>query len=129
MTAAGTFDEQLIEDGRRPEDGIPVDLAIDSVVLEPLQGQVADRFNVEARCGSMEWVSGVDRDVSGCEQVRDSDAPRVDYNRFFVDDGGTPDERADDTLALGTLGTQTDESNRPQGVNREVLFTRRLGTL
>ena len=61
--------------------------------------------------------------------MRDSDAPRTDYNRFFVEDGGTPEARADDRLALGTLGAQTDESNRPQGVNLEVLFTRRPGSL
>ena len=129
VTATGTFVEQLIEDGRRPEDGIPVDLGVRQVILEPLQGPVADRFNAEAWCGSAQWVSGVERDVGGCDRVRDSDAPRTDYNRFFVDDNGTPDERGDDTLALGTLGTQTDESNRPQGVNREVLFTRRPGSL
>ena len=141
VTATGTFSEQLIEDGRRPEDGIPVDLKVDSVVLEPLQGPVADSFNGDfggagPRCGITNWVVGVDQQVSGsdanpsgCDQVRDSFAPRTDYNRFFVDDGGTPDERADDTLALGTLGSQTDESNRPQGVNREVLFTRRPGSL
>ena len=135
VTTGGRFEEQLIEDGQRPEDGIPVDLKVNSVILEPLQSVVADRFNgltgegEPPLCGITSWTAGVDQDVSGCESIPDSEAPRTDYNRFLVIDGGTPLERVDDTLALGTLGAQTDPSNRPRAVNREALFDRRPGTL
>ena len=44
VTTTGTFRELLIEDGRRPEDGIPVDLEVGSVVLEPLQGNGRESF-------------------------------------------------------------------------------------
>ena len=129
LTTRGSFEERPIEDGREPADGIPIDLSINQFTLVPLLQQTADRFNQEATCGITGWTPAVDQDVSGCTEFVGVAAPRTDYNRYFVDDRGTIDVRADDTLALGTLGPQTDEAMRPAGVDAEIVFTRRPGSV
>ena len=91
-------------------------------------------------CGITNWERGVDQDIStdgmsGCTdgggtvEGISTDAPRTDYNRFLVRDGGTPDARADDKLLLGTLDAQTDPAARPATVSEETVFSRRPGTL
>ena len=120
----GAFSEGLPEDMREVADGIPIDIAVEQLTLTPLLSPVADDYNAGALCGSTDWVPGVERDVSGCDEVDDSEAPRTDFNRYFVDDGGTLDVRADDLLFLGPLTASTDPEARPE-LDRSVAFTRR----
>lgn len=134
ISTRGSFTEQLPEDGRRIEDGIPIDLAVEQVILIPRQTRVAQSYNELMLCGALaaDWVAGVSQDISGCADESgtidvDTTAPRVDYNLFLVDDDGTPDVRADDRLLLGTVDAQPDPERRPLEVSQEPAFTRRAG--
>ena len=136
ISTRGSFTEQLPEDGRRIEDGIPVDLAVEQVILIPRQTRVAQRYNELMLCEAVaaDWTAGVSQDISGCADGSgtidvDTTAPRVDFNLFLVDDAGSPDERGDDRLLLGTVDAQPDPAQRPLAVSQEPTFTRRPGSL
>jgi len=135
----GTFAERLPEDGRRIEDGKPVDLSIDQVTLTPRLLQVAMRYNMTMLCDTVasEWVPGVSQDISGCVDETgtidvDTTAPRTDFNLLLVDEGSTEgntrEARPDDRLLFGTVSSQTDPERRPTMVSEEVVFTRRAGS-
>ena len=128
LTTRGLLEEQIVEDGRRPEDGIPLDFVVEDITLQPLLSPVADSYNQLMLCGMSGWLPEQIRDVSsGCPQIDVPAAPRTDYNRYVVDEGSDPDERSDDTLLLGTLGAQPDELRRPEAIGSTVVLTRRPG--
>lgn len=126
LTFTGTFAEQPLDDGQELTDGIPVNLEFTQATLTPLLLVVSNFYNDSMLCGETSWSPEVDMDVSTCQELLgESIVPRTDYNRFYVDDQGTPDDRSDDVVLLGTLDASPRESGRPMRVDPELRFTRR----
>jgi len=126
LTFRGNFFEQLFDDGQEVSDGIPVNLEFTQVTLVPFLQVVSDLYNENLLCGRDDWSPEVDMDVSDCEELLgENTVPRTDYNRYFVNDQGTPEDRSDDVVLLGTLDASPRESGRPMRVDPEVRFSRR----